>query len=287
MEKNKDYIAFCDKFKVKHTTDDCYTPDAFYEDLKDWVVNKYHLEGCKIIRPFYPGGDYENENYPEGCVVIDNPPFSIFAKIIDFYREKNIKFFLFGPQLTGLDLYKRQDVSEFTVCHNIIYSNGAKVKIAFFTNMEERGFLANSLELNQIIMKNFSPKIHKKYNFDADVVSASRLEKALRRGIEIKVYNDTIIEKLNDKERSFGFQFRTKDKNYKRIIKEMEEIEELKSTFAGSVTIFDTSDGVLKNKNIRITPGTKTAVMKDVKDIISEAMKNEDLFNIQITIQKR
>ena len=61
----------------------------------------------------------------------------------------------------------------------------------------------------------------------------------------------------------------------------------MKSTFAGSITIFETSDGVLKNKNVKITPGTKTAVMKDVKDILSEAMKNEDLFNIQITIQKR
>lgn len=61
----------------------------------------------------------------------------------------------------------------------------------------------------------------------------------------------------------------------------------MKNTFSGAVTIFETSDGVLKNKNVRITPGTKTAVMKDIKDILSEAMKNEDLFNIQITIQKR
>lgn len=56
-EKLNDYDGFVEKFKPKKTTDD-----------------------VPIVRPFYPGGDYENYDYPEGCVVVDNPPFSIFAK---------------------------------------------------------------------------------------------------------------------------------------------------------------------------------------------------------------
>ena len=54
------YKAFVDKFKPKKTTDDCYTPPYIYDAVKDWAVKEYGLEGRPIVRPFYPGGDYEN-----------------------------------------------------------------------------------------------------------------------------------------------------------------------------------------------------------------------------------
>lgn len=58
------------------------------------------MEGKEILRPFYPGGDYEHAEYPEDGVVIDNPPFSMFTKICKFYSERRIPFFIFGPGLT-------------------------------------------------------------------------------------------------------------------------------------------------------------------------------------------
>ncbi|MFR0556541.1 hypothetical protein [Pseudoscardovia radai] len=51
-----------------------------------------------IVRPFWPGTDYERAQYPDGCVVVDNPPFSILAKIIRFYQAHGIRFFLFAPR---------------------------------------------------------------------------------------------------------------------------------------------------------------------------------------------
>ena len=48
----------------------------------------------------YPGGDYKAFPYPDGAVVIDNPPFSILASICTFYLEHGIPFFLFAPSLT-------------------------------------------------------------------------------------------------------------------------------------------------------------------------------------------
>ena len=95
--KTKTYEEFVEKFKPKLTTDDCYTPPEVYEAVKDWAVKEYKLEDREIVRPFYPGGDYEHFNYIDGSVVIDNPPFSILSKIIDFYMERGIKFFLFAP----------------------------------------------------------------------------------------------------------------------------------------------------------------------------------------------
>lgn len=66
----------------KLTTDDCYTPHDVYDVVLDWVIDKYNLQDdTKIVRPFYPGGNYKEFDYPTNCVVIDNPPFSILASI--------------------------------------------------------------------------------------------------------------------------------------------------------------------------------------------------------------
>lgn len=95
-----DYGEFTDKFKPRLTTDDCYTPVEVYEAVLGWLREKVDIEGCNIVRPFWPGGDYEAYDYKEDDVVVDNPPFSILAGILRFYRDRGIRFFLFGPQLT-------------------------------------------------------------------------------------------------------------------------------------------------------------------------------------------
>lgn len=101
-EDTEGYKQFVDKFKPKKTTDDCYTPEEVYNTVLAWVVQEYNINPDKIIRPFSPGGDYQNAKYLDGYVVVDNPPFSIFKEICNFYEERDIPFFLFSPHLTGL-----------------------------------------------------------------------------------------------------------------------------------------------------------------------------------------
>lgn len=96
------------------------------------------MDGCNIIRPFYPGGDYLAENYRDNDFVFDNPPFSILSKIIDNYIALGVKFFLFAPHLT-LFQYGGRDVSLFVVDADVIYENGARVKTDFVTNIADRG----------------------------------------------------------------------------------------------------------------------------------------------------
>ena len=96
---NAEYDAFTAKFEPKKTTDDCYTPEGVYEAIADWVCREYDVTRERFLRPFWPGADYEAEEYPEGCVVVDNPPFSIVSKIVGWYVERGIKFFLFCPAL--------------------------------------------------------------------------------------------------------------------------------------------------------------------------------------------
>lgn len=91
-EDSSDYIAYVNKFKHQRTQDDSYTPDAVYDVVIDWVRARFDLSGCNIVRPFYPGGNYQAVNYGKNDVVIDNPPFSILSEIIDFYTKRDILF---------------------------------------------------------------------------------------------------------------------------------------------------------------------------------------------------
>lgn len=129
MPKSNTYEEFVDKFKPKKTTDDCYTPGAIYEAVKDWAIKEMDWGSRTIVRPFWPGGDFENFDYPADCVVIDNPPFSIMSKIVRFYEEHNIDYFLFAPHLTCLGI--RAAHSHICVGVQVTYDNGAKVSTSF------------------------------------------------------------------------------------------------------------------------------------------------------------
>lgn len=127
--KGETYEEFVKKFEPKKTTDDCYTPPVIYEAVKNWAVKHYAWENRPIVRPFWPGGDYENFEYPENCVVIDNPPFSIVSKIVGFYEEKGIDYFLFVPGLTIVSI--RKATSHICIGVSVTYENKARVSTSF------------------------------------------------------------------------------------------------------------------------------------------------------------
>lgn len=136
-EANEEYNDFVEKFAPKLTTDDCYTPPAVYDVVLEWAKKKYNIsEHTTIVRPFFPGGDFEHYDYPKDCVVIDNPPFSIMAKIMDWYQEHGIRFVLFCDQRTGASSAVRREGITFICAHaDVTYENGASVLTAFVTNM--------------------------------------------------------------------------------------------------------------------------------------------------------
>ena len=133
-EEDEEYQEFLEKFEAKKTTDDCYTPDNIYAVVKKWCIERYGLKGKKIIRPFYPGGDYQKEDYSGDCVVLDNPPFSIISEICEWYTERNIPFFMFAPALTLLGI-ARGTMNYVACCTSVTYANGANVSTSFVTNL--------------------------------------------------------------------------------------------------------------------------------------------------------
>ena len=178
MAKSKTYEEFVEKFRPKKTTDDCYTPDYIYDVIKDWAVKEYGIDESKIVRPFWPGGDYESFDYVEDCVVLDNPPFSIISKIAGFYEKRGIKYFLFAP---GLVLSaSRQGAHYICAGAAIEYENGATINTNFITNLEP-ALLRSAPDLTQAIdavIKEHSKKtkFHQpKYSFPDNVVTAAKM----------------------------------------------------------------------------------------------------------------
>ncbi len=127
-----EYAVFLDKFKTKKTTDDCYTPKEVYQCVLDWAVERYGFKPEQVVRPFYPGGDYERFDYPEDCVVLDNPPFSILSRILAFYKAHKIRFFLFSPA----NVLRAAGCCTIATNASICYENGAVIPTNFVTNME-------------------------------------------------------------------------------------------------------------------------------------------------------
>lgn len=132
QHKSETYEEFVDKFQPKRTTDDCMTPQAVYDIVADWVAARYGVARSDMVRPFWPGADYEAFDY-NGRVVVDNPPFSILGKILKYYNENNIKYFLFAPMLTCFNHLDKCDA--VLIKPAITYENGAKIRTAFLTNL--------------------------------------------------------------------------------------------------------------------------------------------------------
>lgn len=122
----KDYDDWIAHFSVNpKTTDECWTPPDVYAAVIDFLEERIGIGGRKIVRPFFPGGNYTATEYPENCIVVDNPPFSMFKEIVNFYRDNKIDFYLFGPALT-IGNVSFADTSIVVTGCDIKYQNGAK-----------------------------------------------------------------------------------------------------------------------------------------------------------------
>ena len=213
-EEDEEYQEFLEKFKLKKTTDDCYTPAPVYDAVARYVEETYGVSRAKFVRPFYPGGDYQREKYPADCVVVDNPPFSIMAEILKFYRERGIRFFLFAPTLT---LFSSSSSSSSSTCTAlpcalaVIYENGASVNTSFLTNLEPSHIRLRSAprlyELVQAGIDEYVKNLRKslpKYSYPPHIITSAWVGALSRLGIEFSVPVDEseIISRLDSQKES-------------------------------------------------------------------------------------
>ena len=194
LSEDEDYLEFLDKFKAKKTTDDCYTPAVVYEAVAKWVENEYKVSRKDFVRPFYPGGDYKAEKYPKGCIVVDNPPFSILAEILVFYREAGVRFFLFAPTLTLFSSSSSSSSSALPCGASVIYENGASVNTSFLTNLEDKAVRFRSCpdlyKAVQAASDEYAKELHKdlpKYTYPDNVVTAAFVARLSKYSIPFSV----------------------------------------------------------------------------------------------------
>ena len=195
-ETNEDYEAFKEKFEQKLTTDDCYTPTWIYDAVQEWTTKRYNISKNKIIRPFFPGGDYQSETYPAGAVVVDNPPFSILAEIIRFYAERNIKYFLFCPGLTALTGAAYDTRATIIAADAVIeYDNGAQVRTSFVTNMEPGNVCIMTApdlytKIRAEVEAHKQSKTLPKYEYPPEVVTSALMNKYSNKGVDFAITYD-------------------------------------------------------------------------------------------------
>ena len=198
--KRETYEEFVEKFAPKKTSDDCYTPPKVYECVLDFVRRHADIEGKEIVRPFWPGGDFEAFEYPENCVVIDNPPFSILARVLRFYSDRKIPFFLFAPALT-LFSAPACDLTYIVCGAGITYANRANVSTSFISNLFPDlklwvcPELVNALKLAQA----GPPKSFKGFNYPDNIVTAATLQKLAHHntGLKVRKASCTYINNCN------------------------------------------------------------------------------------------
>ena len=192
-----DYDGFVEKFKPKKTTDDCYTPPAVYDAVlgfcreMGWVTDT-----TEVVRPFFPGGDFERHHYPEGCVVVDNPPFSIYSKVVRWFVAHGVRFFLFGPQLTIK--VKGADVCFMPIDAKITYVNGAVVSTGFVTNMMPGVRIWTAPKLVRAL-KDAAPKAKTtpKNTYPDSVLTTALVGKIARREVDLMIKSDQCHEVQN------------------------------------------------------------------------------------------
>ena len=190
MAHGETYEEFVGKFEPKRTTDDCYTPPEVYEAVLAWACREYGVDPARVVRPFWPGGDFEGTEYPRGCCVVDNPPFSILSRIVSFYVERGVWFFLFAPTLTCLGV---RGCSKVVPGATITYENGARVNTSFVTNMEaSEARTAPTLreDIERADERARATRSLPRYEYPPEVLTAAMLAKYSKYGIDFRVGPD-------------------------------------------------------------------------------------------------
>lgn len=214
LAKKESYEEFVDKFKPKRTTDDCYTPPEIYDAVAEMVSERYGIAREDMVRPFWPGGDFEAFDYPDGCCVVDNPPFSILEKVKRFYIERGIRFFMFAPTLTLFSSAKTTgELTHYPCGASVVYENGARVNTSFVSNLGGDTVVDTWPELTAAIAEAEArraaargPKRHDALIYPRNLTSAAKIEPLSRKGVRLELKRGEIrgVSKVGDGQRIFG-----------------------------------------------------------------------------------
>lgn len=184
-----------------NTNDECYTSPEVYDTVLEYAVERYHLKGKHIVRPFVPGGDYQKYAYDKNDVVIDNPPFSMTTKITNWYIDHNIPFFLFINGQYCVSLSRGLPGKATVIATNTTASfyhkpNNKLIRLGFVTNLEPkniviRGDVSLTHKLNGLVKK----KALNKFKYPKNVIRNSDVLTAINHNVGLKLTTNNCLFK--------------------------------------------------------------------------------------------
>lgn len=141
-------------------------------------------------------------------MVIDNPPFSIFTRIVRFYTERGIPFLLFAPSLTGLG----EECTFIGTGVSVTYENGAVVNTSFVTNMMGDLICTSAPELRRMIKEANDANLRQtkktlpKLAYPGCVLRASALHAMSNAGVLFQVSRSEgeVVGKATTRGKDFG-----------------------------------------------------------------------------------
>lgn len=226
-EKSKKVIR-----DLKKSTDEHFTPPKVYKVVRDYVCDKYGFDVSSCVRPFWPDTDYKAYYYPNNCLVLDNPPFSILSEIVKYYNKRNINYFLFAPHLTLFACINANNIVTGSV---ISYDKGKNVKTSFVTNLG-KSKIEGDPKLAKLVADaaNDVPKAKTlpKYDYPVEVVTSAILGKYVKKGLSFKFDSNeicrvgTLDAQKTAKKAIFGggyFLSREATERHRELIKAYEE----------------------------------------------------------------
>lgn len=231
-DKQMDYAAYVKKFlpNYVYTTDDTFTPQKVYQAVFDWLTMEGKTQGRRILRPFYPGGDFEAVDYKPGDFVVDNPPFSQMSRIVRFYQENKIDFFLFYDTRHSLS-YLREGLTLVYCDGQIEYENGAKLTSTFVTNVFEGAAVYCSKTLNEMIKGAQVNPVEPKNEYPDGIFSFSIFHTIARHNDYIIPYGKIArVKKLIDKNGRVWIPFGAVKVKDPALVMKMKEMKEMKKT---------------------------------------------------------
>ena len=227
MATSTEFFNFLNSCTLEKTSDDCYTPVAVYDEVVKFVGEKIiDLSDRIIVRPFYPGGDYEHFEYPDNCIVIDNPPFSIFKRILEFYVSRKIPFFFFCP---GLQAFRPFPLCYIVAGAEVRYHNGLVINTGFVTNLVPgirvwiSGTLHDRINMAQnkkcANVKKAKSSHYRRGCLPPYIITSARLSKYCTKGKDLKIKANQILCFVHTwgKVRVYGNGFCISDEAVKEI----------------------------------------------------------------------
>ena len=230
--KQMDYAAYVKKFlpNYVYTTDDTFTPPKVYKAVIDWLTMEGKTYGRRILRPFYPGGDFEAIDYQPGDFVVDNPPFSQMSRIVRFYQEHKIDFFLFYDRRYSLS-YLREGLTLIYINEGIEFENGAQVVPVFVTNVFDGAAVYCSKTLNEMIKAEHVKQAEPRNEYPDDVFSFAIFGKISKlRDYIIPDGKIARVKRLVDKSGRVWTPFGSLIVKDPILSKEMKEMQEMQDT---------------------------------------------------------